>query len=55
MRRPRAMVLDEVWRKLEGAEPLSGPHGGPLRRTVKLVLDPLVIRPVQIRRARGRS
>ncbi|MGW5140046.1 hypothetical protein ACWEPH_13310 [Nocardia beijingensis] len=41
------MVLDEVWRKLEGVEPLSGPHGGPLRRTVKLVLDPLVIRPVQ--------
>ncbi|WP_039803133.1 hypothetical protein [Nocardia araoensis] len=41
------MVLDEVWRRLEGVEPLSGPHGGPLRRTVKLVLDPLVIRPVQ--------
>ncbi|MFG1790539.1 hypothetical protein [Nocardia sp. NPDC049149] len=41
------MVLDEVWRKLDGVEPLSGPHGGPLRRTVKLVLDPLVIRPVQ--------
>ncbi|WP_433580738.1 hypothetical protein [Nocardia brasiliensis] len=41
------MVLDEVWRKLDGVAPLSGPHGGPLRRTVKLVLDPLVIRPVQ--------
>ncbi|MGK8502376.1 hypothetical protein [Nocardia asiatica] len=41
------MVLDEVWRKLDGVEPLSGPHGGPLRRTVKLLLDPLVIRPVQ--------
>ncbi|WP_040871149.1 hypothetical protein [Nocardia exalbida] len=41
------MVLDEVWRKLDGVEPLSGPHGGPLRRTVKLVLDPLVIRPVR--------
>ncbi|WP_174185613.1 hypothetical protein [Nocardia barduliensis] len=41
------MVLDEVWRKLGGVEPLSGPHGGPLRRTVKLLLDPLVIRPVQ--------
>lgn len=41
------MVLDEVWRRLEGVEALSGPHGGPLRRTVKLVLDPLVIRPVQ--------
>lgn len=41
------MVLDEVWRGLDGVEPLSGPHGGPLRRTVKLILDPLVIRPVQ--------
>ncbi|WP_040833928.1 hypothetical protein [Nocardia brevicatena] len=41
------MVLDEVWRGLDGVEALSGPHGGPLRRTVKLILDPLVIRPVQ--------
>lgn len=41
------MVLDEVWRELDGVEPLSGPHGGPLRRTVKLVLDPLVIRSVR--------
>ncbi|UGT45742.1 hypothetical protein LTV02_19275 [Nocardia yamanashiensis] len=41
------MVLDEVWRHLDGVEALSGPHGGPLRRTVKLILDPLVIRPVQ--------
>ncbi|WP_433673438.1 hypothetical protein ACQP06_26775 [Nocardia sp. CA-136227] len=41
------MVLDEVWHRLAGVEPLSGPHGGPLRRTVKLILDPLVIRPVQ--------
>ncbi len=41
------MVLDEVWRGLDGVEPLSGPGGGPLRRTVKLLLDPLVIRPVQ--------
>ncbi|MGQ4598008.1 hypothetical protein [Nocardia sp. R6R-6] len=41
------MVLDEVWRRLDGVEPLSGPQGGPLRRTVKLLLDPLVIRPVQ--------
>ncbi|MBL1074753.1 hypothetical protein JK358_10120 [Nocardia sp. 2] len=41
------MVLDETWRRLDGVEALSGPHGGPLRRTVKLVLDPLVIRPVQ--------
>lgn len=41
------MVLDEVWRGLDGVEPLSGAGGGPLRRTVKLILDPLVIRPVQ--------
>lgn len=41
------MVLDEVWRRLDGVEPLSGPHGGPLRRTMKLILDPLVIRPMQ--------
>ncbi|MFD4428077.1 hypothetical protein [Nocardia sp. NPDC058497] len=47
MRRPRAMVLDEVWRGLDGVEALSGPRGGPLRRTVKLILDPLVVRPVQ--------
>ncbi|MEV6215278.1 hypothetical protein [Nocardia sp. NPDC051833] len=47
MRRPRALVLDEVWRGLDGVDALSGPQGGPLRRTVKLILDPLVIRPVQ--------
>jgi hypothetical protein len=47
------MVLDEVWRRLEGVEALSGPHGGPLRRTVKLILDPLVIRPVQYPRCAG--
>ncbi|MGW5453579.1 hypothetical protein [Nocardia sp. NPDC003979] len=47
MRRPRAMVLDEVWRGLDGVDALSGPQGAPLRRTVKLILDPLVIRPVQ--------
>ncbi|MEU6560428.1 hypothetical protein [Nocardia nova] len=41
------MVLDEVWRDIDGVEALSGAQGGPLRRTVKLVLDPLVIRPIQ--------
>ncbi len=41
------MVLDEVWRGLDGVDALSGPQGAPLRRTVKLILDPLVIRPVQ--------
>ncbi|MFD5783045.1 hypothetical protein [Streptomyces sp. NPDC126933] len=44
--RPRAMVVDEVWRELDGVGPLSGAQGGPLSRTVKLILDPLVIRPV---------
>ncbi|WP_345494733.1 hypothetical protein [Nocardia callitridis] len=46
MRRPRAMVLDAAWRELDGVAPLSSATGGPLRRTVKLMLDPLVIRPV---------
>ncbi|MGM7646465.1 hypothetical protein ACSVDM_16315 [Nocardia sp. JW2] len=41
------MVLDEVWRGLDGVDALSGPQGAPLRRTVKLILDPLVIRPMQ--------
>ncbi|WP_040830818.1 hypothetical protein [Nocardia jiangxiensis] len=41
------MVLDEVWRALDGVAALSGAQGGPLRRTVKLILDPLVLRPVQ--------
>ncbi|WP_040754272.1 hypothetical protein [Nocardia transvalensis] len=41
------MVLDEAWRGIEGVAALSGAQGGPLRRTVKLILDPLVIRPVQ--------
>lgn len=47
MRRPRAIVLDEVWRGLDGVDALSGADGGPLRRTVKLILDPLVLRPMQ--------
>ncbi|MBC7300671.1 MAG: hypothetical protein H5T78_06935 [Nocardia sp.] len=41
------MVLDEVWRGLDGVEALSGADGGPLRRTVKLILDPLVLRPMR--------
>ncbi|GGK53462.1 hypothetical protein GCM10011591_26630 [Nocardia camponoti] len=42
-------MLDEVWRELDGVGALSGPNGGPLRRTVKLILDPLVLRPMQHR------
>ncbi|WP_067678172.1 hypothetical protein [Nocardia miyunensis] len=41
------MVLDEIWRSLDGVAALSGAQGGPLRRTVKLILDPLVLRPAQ--------
>ncbi|MGF0317943.1 hypothetical protein [Nocardia fluminea] len=41
------MVLDEVWRGIDGVDALSGADGGPLRRTVKLILDPLVLRPMQ--------
>ncbi|MFI1238780.1 hypothetical protein [Nocardia salmonicida] len=41
------MVLDEVWREIDGVDALSGADGGPLRRTVKLILDPLVLRPMQ--------
>src|SRR6266567_2438500 len=47
MRRPRDMVLHEAWSALGGVEALSGAQGGPLRRTIKLILDPLVIRPMQ--------
>src|SRR5688500_6013843 len=45
--RPRALVIHEVWRELRGVQALSGPQGAPLSRTVKLILDPLVIRPLQ--------
>ncbi|MFD7508350.1 hypothetical protein ACFV5N_03215 [Streptomyces sp. NPDC059853] len=45
--RPRAAVIHEAWQRLDGVAALSGAHGGPLSRTVKLILDPLVIRPVQ--------
>ncbi|SEC53684.1 hypothetical protein SAMN05216489_00983 [Streptomyces sp. 3213] len=40
------MVIDGSWRALgPGLEPLSGPGGAPLTRTVKLILLPLVVRP----------
>ncbi|WP_154792285.1 hypothetical protein [Occultella kanbiaonis] len=49
---PRALVLDRAWRATAtdhapGLVPLSNSTGGPLSRTVKLILDPLVIRPGQ--------
>ena len=42
----RAQVIDRAWRGLgPGLEPLSGPGGAPLTRTVKLIVLPLVVRP----------
>lgn len=43
--RPRRAVIDEAWRSIgPGVEILSSGDGGPLRRTVKRILDPLVLR-----------
>lgn len=42
---PRRAVIDQAWRAIgPGVEVLSGIDGGPLRRTVKRILDPLVLR-----------
>lgn len=42
---PRRAVIDRAWRSIgPGVEVLSGSDGGPLRRTVKRILDPLVLR-----------
>jgi hypothetical protein len=44
-RQPRRAVIDRGWRAIgPGVEVLSGDDGGPLRRTVKRILDPLVFR-----------
>lgn len=44
---PRALLIAEVWAELgDGVAPLSNGLGQPLARTVKLLLDPLVLRPV---------
>ncbi|OBK71091.1 hypothetical protein [Mycobacterium sp. 1274761.0] len=43
--RPRQAVIAAAWRAIgPGVEVLSGGDGGPLRRTVKRILDPLVLR-----------
>lgn len=42
---PRGLVIAEAWRGLDGVGPLSNASGLPLARTVKLLLDPLVLRP----------
>ncbi|MBU9765406.1 hypothetical protein FR943_16320 [Mycobacterium sp. TNTM28] len=42
---PRRAVIDRAWRALgPGVEVFSGADGGPLRRTVKRIIDPLVLR-----------
>jgi hypothetical protein len=42
---PRRAVIDAAWRAIgAGVEVLSGDDGAPLRRTVKRILDPLVLR-----------
>src|SRR3954471_21062151 len=42
---PRRAVIDRAWRAIgPGVEVLSGGDGGPLRRTVKRIIDPLVLR-----------
>ena len=42
---PRRVVIDQAWRAIgPGVEVLSSSDGGPLRRTVKRILDPLVLR-----------
>lgn len=42
---PRRSVIDEAWRAVgPGVEVLSGTDGAPLRRTIKRILDPLVLR-----------
>lgn len=43
---PRTLVITDAWRALgSSVAALSNRTGGPLARTVKLVLDPLVLRP----------
>lgn len=42
---PRRAVIDKAWRAIgAGVEVLSTDDGGPLRRTVKRIIDPLVLR-----------
>jgi hypothetical protein len=42
--RLRSAVLADAWGRLAGVEVLSGADGGPLTRTVKRIIDPLVVR-----------
>jgi hypothetical protein len=44
---PRGLVIARAWEALgDAVAPLSNGSGRPLTRTVKLILDPLVLRPV---------
>jgi hypothetical protein len=42
--RLRSAVLAAAWRRIPGLEVLSAADGGPLTRTVKKIIDPLVVR-----------
>lgn len=42
--RLRSAVLSAAWRRIPGVEVLSAGDGGPLTRTVKKIIDPLVVR-----------
>lgn len=45
VRQPRRAVIDAAWRVIgPGVECLSGDDGAPLTRTVKRIIDPLVLR-----------
>ncbi|MQM26709.1 hypothetical protein [Glycomyces albidus] len=51
---PRGMLVADAWSQLgDAVAPLSNASGRPLARTVKLLLDPLVLRPTQNPRFSG--
>jgi len=51
---PRGMLIADAWAQLgDAVAPLSNASGRPLARTVKLILDPLVLRPTQNPRFAG--
>ncbi|RIQ15680.1 hypothetical protein [Jiangella rhizosphaerae] len=54
VRVPRGQLVAQAWARLgPDVAPLSNASGRPLARTVKLILDPLVLRPVQNPRFAG--
>ncbi|MFI9454326.1 hypothetical protein [Amycolatopsis sp. NPDC052450] len=42
--RLRSAVLTQAWERIDGVEVLSSADGGPLTRTIKKIIDPLVVR-----------